>query len=557
MKNKLQFLLAASICLLTSCGKDEADPPAPVNPRQVKTQSVFLEGKPWDGLEYNLGNRPVIRVKFTEPVNPATVANAVKLSSSDGSLPALTTTLEQKDSVLVVKPASNLGFLTRYNFTISGELKSASGGNFISSVNKLLVTRMDSTAKFPLIADDSLLTLVQKQTFKYFWDFGHPVSGMARERNSSGDVVTTGGTGFGIMAIVTGINRGFISRTDGLGRMQKLVGFLKNTAQRFHGAYPHWMNGITGAVVPFSTKDNGADLVETSFLVMGLLTSRQYFDGVDPAETVLRSDINAICNAVEWNWFRRNNENVLYWHWSPGYGWEMNLPVRGWNECLVTYVLAASSSSYGIPASVYQNGWANNGGAGFINGSNYYNINLPLGPAYGGPLFLSHYSFMGIDPNGLSDAYANYATQVKHHSLVNFSYCAANPKGYYGYSNTCWGLTASDIQGGYTASSPTNDVGVIAPTAAISSMPFTPEQSMNALKFFYYTMGDKLFKEYGFVDAFSLKDLWYANSFLAIDQGPIVVMLENYRSGLLWKLFTSCPEVKQGMKTLGFSAPYL
>jgi len=289
--------------------------------------------------------------------------------------------------------------------------------------------------------------------------------------------------------------------------------------------------------------------------VQGLLTARQYFHGVDATETTLRNDIDTICNGVQWNWFRKNNENVFYWHWSENYQWEINQQIKGWNEALITYVLAASSPTYSIPKSVYDNGWASNGS--IRNNNQYYGIQLPLGPAYGGPLFFEHYSFLGINPNSLSDQYANYQTQTVNHTKINYEYCKANPNSYYGYSNLCWGLTASDVSNGYTASSPTNDVGVIAPTAALSSFPYTPAESMNALKFFYYKLGDKIWKEYGFVDAFSLKDGWFANSFLAIDQGPIIVMIENYRSGLLWNLFTSCPEVKNGMRTLGLSAPYL
>lgn len=371
------------------------------------------------------------------------------------------------------------------------------------------------------------MDLVQKQTFKYFWDFGHPVSGLARERNTSGETVTSGGSGFGIMTILVGINRNFVSRADGLARMQKIVGFLK-TAQKFHGAFPHWLNGTTGVVIPFSAKDDGADLVETSYLFEGLLCARQYFNSASADETNLRNDINTLWNAVEWDWFRKNNENVLYWHWSPNNNWDMNFPIQGWNEALVTYVLAASSPTHTIPKIVYDNGWAKNGA--IKNNNAYFGITLPLGEPYGGPLFFAHYSFLGINPHDLSDAYANYWTQNVNHSLINYTYCKTNPKGYYGYGDSCWGLTASDVPNGYTASSPTNDVGVIAPTAAISSLPYTPAESMKAIKYFYFIIGDKIWKEYGFVDAFSLHQLWYANSFLAIDQGPIIIMIENYRS---------------------------
>jgi hypothetical protein len=292
----------------------------------------------------------------------------------------------------------------------------------------------------------------------------------------------------------------------------------------------------------------------------GLLTARQYFNGGSVDETNLRNDINALWNAVEWNWFRQGTNNVLYWHWSPNYAWQMNVKIQGWNECLITYILAASSTTFGIPQLVYKEGFARNGA--MQNGNTYYGYQLPLGSANGGPLFFSHYSFLGINPLGsplgLNDSYANYQTQVTNHTKINYEYCKANPQNFFGYSNVCWGLTASDVPNGYNANSPSSDVGVISPTAALSSFPYTPVESMNALKFFYYKLGDKIFKEYGFVDAFSLKDLWYANSFLAIDQGPIIIMIENYRSKLIWDLLTSCPEIKNGMKNvLGFTAPYL
>ncbi len=352
------------------------------------------------------------------------------------------------------------------------------------------------------------------------------------------------------MAIPVAIERKFITRSEGLARLATIVDFLTNKAGHFHGAFSHWINGTTGAVVPFSTNDNGADIVETSYMMMGLLTARQYFNGSDAAETNLRTSINALWNGVEWDWFRNNGQQVLYWNWSPDYGFAVNVQVKGWNETLITYILAASTGSHSIPKSVYDNGFASNGG--MKNDNSYYGILLPLGPSFGGPLFFEQYTFLGINPTNLSDAYADYNTQTMNHSRINYEYCIADPNSYYGYSNLCWGLTASDIQGGYTASSPTNDVGVIAPTAAISSIPYTPQESLQALKFFYYKMGDKLWGQYGFVDAFNLHNIWFDDSFLAIDQGPQIGMIENYRTGLLWNLFMSCPEVQAGLTKLDF-----
>ena len=516
----------------------------------------MLNGSPFDQTLYGTTLQPVIKLEFTEPVKPTSVATSVKITNTAGGEVSITTTLQNHDSVLIVQPATPLNYLSKYNFIISPGLRSSTDGLFSPDINKNFITKIDSSRKFPVIPDNALLDLIQQQTFKYFWDYGHPVSGLARERsNATPETVTSGGSGFGVMAIVTAVSRGFITRAQGLARIQTIVSFLKNTAPKFHGAFSHWMNGTNGTVVPFGQSDDGADLVETSYMLMGLLTARQFFNSADAGETSLRNDINLLWNGVEWDWFRQNGRKVLYWNWSPNAGFAVNVPIQGWNECLITYVLAASSPTHSIPKAVYDSGYARTGA--MVNNNNYYGYQLPLGPSLGGPLFFEHYSFLGINPTGLNDAYANYTTQTKNHTLINYSYCVSNPKNWFGYSDSCWGLTASDIQNGYTASSPTNDVSYLAPTAAISSLPYTQTESIKALKFFYYVLGDKIWGQYGFKDAFSLQNLWFADSYLAIDQGPIIVMIENYRSGLLWNLFTSCPEVKTGMLSLGFSAPYL
>jgi hypothetical protein len=373
---------------------------------------------------------------------------------------------------------------------------------------------------------------------------------MARERNSSGDIVTTGGSGFGIMTLIVGMERGFISREQGLERMDKILTFLE-TADRFHGAWPHWLNGSTGKVVPFSANDNGGDLVETSFLVQGLLAFRQYLDPGVASEMSLIDRINALWHTVEWDWYTRGGQDVLYWHWSPDKEWIMNFPIHGYNEALITYFLAAASPTHTIAASAYHNGWAGNGA--IISNKTFYGITLPLGQDYGGPLFFAHYSFLGLDPRNLSDKYASYWTQNVNHTLINHAHAVANPHHFVGYSDDNWGFTASDDQSGYSAHSPTNDLGVITPTAALSSMPYAPDQSMRALKFFYYTLGDRLWGPYGFYDAFNITEGWTADSYLAIDEGPIIIMIENYRTGLLWDLFMSAPEVQVAMDKLGFS----
>ncbi len=428
----------------------------------------------------------------------------------------------------------------------------------LQAQKKKTVAGFDPKARPKNLTDSALLDLVQKQTFRYFWDFAHPVSGLARERsnvayNYGDEVVTTGGSGFGIMSVIVAAERGWIERDTATNFLLKMVKFLLK-ADAYHGVFPHWLHGSSGKTIPFSRKDDGADLVENSFLFQGLLCARQYFNKDNPAERELRNRINSLWNDIEWDWFTRGGQDVLYWHWSPNNGWAMNFPLRGFNECLITYVLAASAERYPVPASVYHNGWAQSNF--FKNGKKFYDITLPLGFDYGGPLFFSHYSFLGLDPRRLKDRYADYWEQNRNHTLINRAYCIDNPKNYKGYGENCWGLTASDTYTGYAAHSPTEDLGTITPTAALSAFPYTPEYSMQALQHFYYDLGDKIWSQYGFVDAFNETQSWYASSHLAIDQGPIIVMIENYRSGLIWNLFMSCPEVRKGLQKLGFETGY-
>jgi hypothetical protein len=552
---KRTSIFFVTVLLFFACKKDSAPGP-PNSGTFTEVKSTIDDSIYTGGTLRNAKTSPVIKISFSSSIDKSTVAGNVNMTGG-GLAIANNYAYTNNDSTLVVTPASALATLTTYTLTVSTQLKSSTSASLANLLTVTFVTSIDSTDKFPQITDSALLTLVEQQTFKYFYDFGHPVSGMARERNSDGQTIATGGSGFGIMALIVGAQRNFITHAQALSRIDTIVNFLTNKAHRYHGAFPHWMDGTTGATIPFSTQDDGADLVETSYLMEGLLTARQYFNSSDPAEISLRAAINNLWNAVEWNWFRQGGQNVLYWHWSPTVGFAIGQQITGWDEAMIVYALAASSTidSNRISKMVYDNGWAMSGG--MKNGSSYYGYTLPLGPPYGGPLFFAHYSFLGINPNNLTDTYADYWIQNQNHSLINYSYCVANPHQFNGYSSSVWGLTASDEQGGYSAHSPTNDDGVISPTAAVSSIPYTPTQSMDAIRFFYYKLGDKLWGNYGFVDAFNLTNVWFAGSYLAIDQGPEIIMIENYRSGLLWNLFMSSPEIKTGMKGLGFQSPNL
>ena len=488
-----------------------------------------------------------ITIDFSDAIDQEAFKSASNVQGPEA--PTLVYSFANEDRRAVITGSAPLQYLRKYRFEVANTLKGADGGSF-AGTNRTFYTAVDETLKFPIISDDELLTKVQQQTFRYFWDFAHEQSGMARERNSSGNLVTVGGSGFGVMAIIVGIERGFINRQQGVERWSRIVDFLM-AADRFHGVWPHWLNGNSGATIPFSSLDDGGDLVETAFMIQGLLTVRAYLDANNPAEKAIMDKITQLWQEVEWNWYTKGGQNILYWHWSPVHEWQMNLPIRGYNESLIVYLLAAASPTHPIAKPVYDEGWAR--GGAMRNGQQYYQHSLPLGEEYGGPLFFAHYSFLGLDPRNLSDQYANYWEQNQKHTLINQAHSIRNPFGYAGYSEESWGFTASDNHEGYSAHSPTNDKGVITPTAALSSFPYAPEESLKALKFFYYTMGDRLWGEYGFYDAFNPTEEWYASSYLAIDQGPIILMIENHRTALLWNLFMQDQEVKEGLKKLQFN----
>ena len=418
-----------------------------------------------------------------------------------------------------------------------------------------------------VITDDQLLDLAQKDALKYFWDYAETNSKLARERYHQDEtyvdanLVTTGGSGFGLMTILVGIQRGFVNRDEAVTRLTTALTFLQN-ADRFHGAWSHWINGSTGHVVPFGTIDNGGDIVETSFLCQGLICVREYFKNGNPAEQALAQKADDLWKGVEWSWYTKG-QNAMYWHWSPNYGWQINFKLEGYNECLITYVMAASSPTNPIPTAAYTQGWARNGG--ILNSSVRYDLpvifNYNGSTGNVGPMFWSHYSYLGLDPRGLTDQYANYWTLTQNHAKIMNKYCISNPAGWIGYGENCWGLTASysrESNGtvGYTDHKIGNDRGVISPTAALSSFPYTPTESMKALRFFYEDADwkTKLIGVAGPFDAFSPHYNWVTKRYLAIDQGTIAPMIENYRTGFLWNLFMQAPEIRTGLQNLGFTS---
>jgi hypothetical protein len=398
--------------------------------------------------------------------------------------------------------------------------------------------------------DEALVDMVQRATFRYFWEGAHPVSGLIRERTPSGDICAIGGSGFGLMAIPVGIERGFVTRAAGVARVLQMLTFL-SVAERHWGAFPHWIHGVTGQHVGFhGPSDDAMDIVETSYLAQGFLTVRQYFDGASAEEAQIRALASQLWEAIEWDAFLPAGSSTLRWHRSPTTGLS-SFNLTGWNEAMITYLLAIASPTHAIAPSCYHDGWAR-GGAMVLNQS-YYGHLLSVGWPYGGPMFFAHYSFLGFDPRYKRDAYANYFSHNRNHALVQVDYCAANPLGHTGYSATSWGLTASDDPWGYLAHEPfSRDNGTLTPTAALGSMPYAPVQALAAARHFYEDYGAALWSFYGFRDAFHPGVGWTASDHIAIDQGPIVLMIENHRSGLLWNRFMSSPEIGPMLAAIGF-----
>lgn len=425
-----------------------------------------------------------------------------------------------------------------------------------------------ATATTRPMNDAELLDMVQAGCFRYYWEAGHPEAGLAPEI-TPGDpnLLAMGGNGFGVMALVAATDRGFVTREQGAARLLKIVRFLAK-ADRFHGVWPHFLDGRTGKTIPyFGIYDNGGDLVETAFMIQGLLAARQYFGGDTPAEREIRETVTRLWREVEWDWYRQTpDSDVLYWHWSPDHGFHINHPLIGWNETMIIYLLAIASPTHPVPASLWHTGWAGQSarhvryrqgwsrttdGDHFTNGHTYYGIKLEVGEGNGAELFFTHFSFMGFDPRGLRDRYTNYFKNNRAIALIQQAYAIDNPRKFAGYGADCWGRSAGVNCAGARAL-PRDDNGTINIMASLASMPYTPAESMAALRHFYRDLGPKTWGAYGFHDSFNETQNWFGEDYMALNQAPIVVMIENHRSGLVWKNFMANPEIKPALDAIGF-----
>jgi hypothetical protein len=418
------------------------------------------------------------------------------------------------------------------------------------------------------MTDEELLTMVQEACFRYYWDGAHPNAGMAIEITPGNDnLVALGASGFGIMALIAGVDRQFVTHDQGVERMQRILRFLQK-ADRFHGVWPHFLDGRTGKTVPFfGPYDDGADLVETAFLMQGLLVARQYFDRDTAAEREIRDTVTQFWKDIEWSWFRKTpDSDFLYWHWSPDHGFAISHPLVGWNETMIVYLLAIASPTHPVPASMYYSGWAGQSdlavryrrnwgrttdGDHYVNGNTYYGVKLDVGVGSGAELFFTHFSFMGFDPRHKRDRYTNYFENNRNIARIHHAYSVANPLHRVGYGDGSWGRSAG-VNAGGGRPTPSGDNGTITPSAALSSMPYTPEESMTALRHFYRDLGGRLWGIYGFRDGFNETENWFEDVYMGLNQAPIVVMIENYRTGLIWHHFMANPEIGPALTAIGF-----
>jgi hypothetical protein len=421
------------------------------------------------------------------------------------------------------------------------------------------------SAKATPYDEAAFLTELQEAGFRYFWEMAHPVSGLSRENLPGWDrnLCSIGSTGFSMFNYIVGVERGFITRKQAAERVLKATDFLLNDVDRFFGIYPHWVNGETGKVIPFEVGNDGSDMVETSFLVMGLFAAREYFDGTVATEQKIRIKVNKVWESIDWishATTRPDGTKALYWIWSPTKKEFMNLYCQGFSECQMLYLLAMSSPTHAVSDDFYWEGWEQQG---FYEKYTMHGVELDFPWTYRIPLFPAHYSYMGLDPNKIKFKGKPYYDILKNWCLAQYRYFPTRKDDFKGYEHPLWGLTASINPSGYKAHAPGDawehsvnlDDGTVAPTAALSSMPYLPAESKAAMTEMFTKYGDRLWGPFGFYDAFNLTVDWFPKEYLSIDVGPIAPMIENHRTGKCWDVFMQAPEIQKTIKRIHRTEP--
>jgi hypothetical protein len=428
-----------------------------------------------------------------------------------------------------------------------------------TSAQESLPSTTLSTVPNPFASDDAFLDYVQQANFDYFWYTANPANGLIPDRSATGSACSIAAVGFGLTAIGIGIDHGWISRTQGVARvLTTLNTFLQgpqgtNTAGiiGYKGWFYHFLDMNTALRAPSSELSS----IDTALLLSGILYSKQYFNDTNADETSIRTMADAIFNGVDWNWMARGT-NAVAMGWQPTSGFTGYGNWVGYDEGMIIYLLGLGIATNPLPASSWTT-WT----SGYTWATFYGESFVPFPPLFG-----HEYSHCWIDFRHTADAYMNshsstYFENSRRAALAQVSYCIANPAQQLGYSSNVWGLTACDGPTGYMAHGAPpalNDNGTIAPTAPGGAIAFTPEYSLPTLEYFYSHFRTHIWTFNGFRDAFNLGAQWYDTDELGIDQGPIVIMIENYRTQRVWRLFMQNEEIQRGMQTAGFiTLPYV
>jgi hypothetical protein len=402
-----------------------------------------------------------------------------------------------------------------------------------------------------VLGDEAFLELVQHTAFDYFWYEVNPKNGLIKDRSSNPSLSSIAAVGFGLSALTVGIDRGWISREAGRHRVLTTLTFLANIPQGpepdaggYKGFYYHFLDMHTGR----RAWDTELSTIDTALLLGGVLHVRQYFNQPDAAEARIRTLADTLYQRVEWPWMQVRSAKICH-GWEPERGF---LPYDwgGYNEAMILYLLALGSPTFPVKADAWS-AWTSS-----YAWESHYGHEFVTFP----PLFGHQYSHVWVDFRNTQDAYMrekglDYFENSRRATLANRAYAIANPLGWDDYSNNVWGLTASDIPKSYLARGAPpaeNDDGTITPTAIGGSFAFTPHESLAALRHIYSTYRTQIWGPYGFKDAFNPSMKWFASDYLGIDQGPIVLMIENYRTDRIWDAFMQHAAIQHGLKRAGF-----
>ena len=405
----------------------------------------------------------------------------------------------------------------------------------------------------PVLAGDAaFLETLQRTAFDFFWQEANPRNGLIRDRTRPDSKCSIAAVGFGLSALPIGVEHGWVSRADAA---QRTVTTLRTFAHGPQGPEAAGTLGHRGWFYHFLEMDTARrawkcelSSIDTALLLAGVVDAGQFFDRGDPVEREIRDLGTRLVSAVDWEWMRDSGDTLtMGWHPETGF---IRSRWRGYNEAMILYLLALGAPSNPLPSRAWT-AWTETYSWQTHHGQSY--VVFPH-------LFVHQYSHCWVDFRGIADAAMaahgiDYFENSRRATLAQQAYAKANPLGHPGYGDRVWGFTACDGPDGYAArGAPPADHedGTIAPTAAGGSLPFAPEICLPTLREFHARWGRELWTCYGFRDAFNVRSNWFASDVLGIDQGPILLMAENHRTGATWRRMQRSPILQRGLAAAGF-----